>query len=264
MDGMRLIHSGDEWDHVRPPCSKDMTVFLEHNEKIVSWVQPLCGGVDDQIPVVRFNGAYYRLSLRMMKSVWRHIRLKKGFVNREAAPYGGVKLRIPQLLFLEKKRTQARFNVSRAASECVPKCASLLKESGPQVMRMDSSGPTAKDRKQVQNASNKISCVVHRVLLPLLSAEIPQFVSFRAVSVARSLAPPRVSLCAPPQVDSSNRWHELLEHLRADEPSSVKDRASFVERMGSLYDASFPRGVPVPALPVRSEPATPADTAGTP
>ena len=112
MDGMRLIHSGDDWDHARPPCSKDMTGFLEHTEKIVSWVQPLSGGVDDQIPVVRFNGAYYRLSLRMMKSVWRHIRLKKGFVNREAAPYGGVKLRIPQLLFLEKKRTQARFNVS--------------------------------------------------------------------------------------------------------------------------------------------------------
>ena len=52
-----------------------------------------------------------------------------------------------------------------------------------QIMRMDSSaGPGAKDKKQVQNASNKISCVVHRVLIPLLSAEIPQFVSFRAVS----------------------------------------------------------------------------------
>ena len=192
MDGMRLIHSGDDWDHARPPCSKDMTGFLEHNEKIVSWVQPLSGGVDDQIPVVRFNGAYYRLSLRMMKSVWRHIRLKKGFVNREAAPYGGVKLRIPQLLFLEKKRTQARFNVSprprpgpaqrnRAASKCERR---LLKEIARQVMRMDSSaGAGAKDRKQVQNASNKISCVVHRVLLPLLAADIPRLVSFRAVSL---------------------------------------------------------------------------------
>ncbi len=68
--------------------------------------------MDDQIPVVRVNGAYFRLSLRMMKSVWRHIRLKKGFVNREAAPYGGTKLRIPHLLYQEKKRTQARFNVS--------------------------------------------------------------------------------------------------------------------------------------------------------
>lgn len=48
-------------------------------------------------------------------------------------------------------------------------------------MRMDSTGGNNKDRKQVQNASNKISCVVHRVLLPLLSAQIPPFVSFRPV-----------------------------------------------------------------------------------
>ena len=112
MDGMRLIHSGEDWTQERPPCSKDMTGLLEHNEKIVTWIQPISGGVDDQIPVVRFNQAYFRLSLRMMKSVWRHVRLKKGFVNREAAPYGGYKLRIPRLLFMEKKRTQARFNVS--------------------------------------------------------------------------------------------------------------------------------------------------------
>jgi uncharacterized membrane protein len=63
------------------------------------------------------------------------------------------------------------------------KSGSLLKETAPQVMRMDSSASGAKDRKQVQNASNKISCVVHRVLIPLLAAEIPQFVSFRAVSL---------------------------------------------------------------------------------
>lgn len=47
---------------------------------------------------------------------------------------------------------------------------------------MDTSSAAAlKDRKQVQNASNKISCVVHRVLLPLLAAPIPPFVSFRPV-----------------------------------------------------------------------------------
>ncbi len=50
-------------------------------------------------------------------------------------------------------------------------------------MRMDSSGTVAKDRKQVQNASNKISCVVQRVLIPILSAQIPPFVSFRPVSL---------------------------------------------------------------------------------
>jgi predicted transcriptional regulator len=42
------------------------------------------------------------------------------------------------------------------------------------------------------------------------------------------------------QVNSTDRGRDLLEHLRAAEPASVRDRASFVERMGSLYDASFP------------------------
>ena len=41
MDGMRLIHSGEDWPHERPPCAKDMTGLLEHNEKIVTWVQPV-------------------------------------------------------------------------------------------------------------------------------------------------------------------------------------------------------------------------------
>jgi hypothetical protein len=40
------------------------------------------------------------------------VRLRKGFVNRERAPFGGYKLRIPSLLFMEKMRTQSRFNVS--------------------------------------------------------------------------------------------------------------------------------------------------------
>ena len=83
---------------------------------------------------------------------------------------------------------------------------------------MDSSGTAGKDRKQVQNASNKISCVVHRVLVPLLSAHLPPRVSFR-------------------QQDTSDRGRALYEHLLTCEPCSVKDRASFVERMGSLYDS---------------------------
>lgn len=41
MDGMRLVHSGEDWTHARPPCSKDVTSLLEHNEKIVSWIQPV-------------------------------------------------------------------------------------------------------------------------------------------------------------------------------------------------------------------------------
>jgi hypothetical protein len=29
----------------------------------------------------RYNGEYYKMSLRMMKLIWKHIRLRKGFVN---------------------------------------------------------------------------------------------------------------------------------------------------------------------------------------
>lgn len=47
--GMVLVHSGEEWPHARPPCSKEMTRHLEHNEKIVSWLQPSGGGVEDQV-----------------------------------------------------------------------------------------------------------------------------------------------------------------------------------------------------------------------
>ncbi len=41
----------------------------------------------------------------------RHVRLKKNFVNRETIPHVGVKLRIPEVLLVEKMRTQQRFNV---------------------------------------------------------------------------------------------------------------------------------------------------------
>ena len=47
----------------------------------------------------------------------RHVRLRKGFVNLENAPYGGLKLRIPSTLLVEKMRTQTRFNVSFEARE---------------------------------------------------------------------------------------------------------------------------------------------------
>jgi hypothetical protein len=45
----------------------------------------------------------------------RNVRLRKGFVNVERAPFGGLKLRIPTVLFVEKMRTQSRFNVRCSA-----------------------------------------------------------------------------------------------------------------------------------------------------
>ena len=107
-----IICTGDRWSHRQPPCSRDMIPFLEHNERLVSWLQPCGKTVQDQIPAIRMSdGEFYCLSLRMMKAIWRHVRLKQGFNNVEKAPFGGMKLRIPVTLLVEKMRTQSRFNV---------------------------------------------------------------------------------------------------------------------------------------------------------
>lgn len=63
-------------------------------------------------PAIKIKDQFYTLSLRMMKAVWRHVRLKKGFVNEEFIPHVGNILRIPNILLQEKIRTQERFNVS--------------------------------------------------------------------------------------------------------------------------------------------------------
>ena len=71
---------------------------------------PPNGDIKDQIPVIRYRGAYYSLSLRMMKAIYRHVRLQKGFVNVENVN-GIRKQRIPEALLAEKIRTQSRFDV---------------------------------------------------------------------------------------------------------------------------------------------------------
>jgi hypothetical protein len=116
MSGICVIYAGEDWRHGLPPCSKEMMRHLERNEKIVSWLQPLNGSVEDQIPAIRVNDSFYSMSLRMMKAIWRHVRLRKGFENVERSPYGGMKLKIPTSLLAEKLRTQSRFNVSKLSN----------------------------------------------------------------------------------------------------------------------------------------------------
>jgi hypothetical protein len=112
MTNVMVVYSGDDWRHGLPPCSREMMCHLERNERLVSWLQPVNGGVEQQIPAIRVKDSFYSISLRMMKAIWRHVRLRKGFENVERAPYGGVKLKIPVSLLAEKLRTQSRFNVS--------------------------------------------------------------------------------------------------------------------------------------------------------
>ena len=113
MSQHQVVRVGLAWPHPKLPSTKEMLSRLERNEAYVSWLQPREGSVEDQFPTVRVGDTFYTLSLRMMKAIWRHVRLRRGFVNRDAGM-----LRIPAVLLSEKIRTQERFQV-RVACACI-------------------------------------------------------------------------------------------------------------------------------------------------
>lgn len=120
---MRVVHCGKRWTLPTDPCSREMISVLERNESLISWLQPEGKGVEEQIPCIQVGSSFCALSLRMMKAIWRHVRLKKGFNNKEPLSQGGFKLKIPQLLLREKLRTQLRFNVrSELTTRAMPWC----------------------------------------------------------------------------------------------------------------------------------------------
>lgn len=114
MSKYSIVDSGQSWVYSKKPCHKDMLHLLEQNEIFVTWICPKDQeqDVDQQLPVIRMNRIYYTISLRMMKIIWRHVKLAGSFVNRDISKDGRPRLRIPCKLFAEKKRTQDRFNVS--------------------------------------------------------------------------------------------------------------------------------------------------------
>jgi len=115
-----VILKGERWSHLIPPCSKGAVSLLANNESIVTWISPKDNTNDclKHIPVILYKGKYWTLSLRMSKCIYRHVRLRKGFENRQTV-HGVVTLRIPQLLLNEKKRTQARFEVNVACFRAI-------------------------------------------------------------------------------------------------------------------------------------------------
>lgn len=103
-------------EHVKTHSNDD----LYRKEVYCSWFQPKNGSIDDQFPAMQINGKYWLLSLRIQKVIFRHIRLRTGFINRERIPNGRIKLRIPTPLLSEKKRTATRFTV------CICACTIVL------------------------------------------------------------------------------------------------------------------------------------------
>lgn len=113
---MKVVSFGKEWPYPSlDPSSKDCIKELERNERLVTWLQPKGGTVEQQVPAIRIGGKFCALSLRMQKSLFRHVRLRRDFVNKEALSDGSYKLKIPILLLQEKVRTQTRFNVREPA-----------------------------------------------------------------------------------------------------------------------------------------------------
>ena len=180
---------------------------LERNERLVSWLQPLQGSVQDQIPAIRVRSGFYTISLRMMKAIWRHVRLRKGFENVERAPHGGFKLKIPSMLLAEKLRTQSRFNVR---GRCAGGFRRLFNVS--QVMRTMAS-PSVKERKTSQSASSKIDSIVRQLFLPMLCMPAPPQTSF-----------------LPEDADDA-----ILRQVAQDRPGALASEADFVEYMVGLY-----------------------------
>ena len=81
---MDIVFRGKVWTLPEDPSAKSVVHILERNEALVTWLQPKGGSVEDQIPAINVKGEYKQPSLRMLKSIFRHVRLRKGFVNLES------------------------------------------------------------------------------------------------------------------------------------------------------------------------------------
>lgn len=152
--------------------------------------------------------------------------MRKGFQNVERAPFGGQKLRIPTLLFVEKMRTQSRFNVRCGFGGgrlvgCIKTGAAHA-----QLMRTGPLPPPAEDvsspeepaveRKGVHNASSKVSLVVQRMLFPLLDAPMRTHVVL--------------------DTEANQVELDLLDQVGRDKPGLLNDQQSFVQHLMSLME----------------------------
>ena len=118
-----------------------------------------------------------------MKAVWRHVRLKKNFVNREVVPHIGTKLRIPVVLLVEKLRTQQRFNVSsRALLRLRTYITDALRTA--QVMRESAYG-----RNHKTIVRKRIDEVLHQHILQ--ASPPPEGITYFTVQEDESLRLPR-------------------------------------------------------------------------
>lgn len=201
-----IIKAGMQWPFPSAtPNSKQMIPMLERNEALVTWLQPREGKVTDQFPVIRVRDKYYTLSLRQMKALWKHVKLRKNFVNRETLPHIGTKLRIPEVLLMEKMRTQQRFNVSA----CIQNLLFIIStDSSAQVMRESAYG---RNHKTV--VRKRIDEVLQQYILPAVPP--PEGITYFTVQEDESLL-------------------SIVEQLRRDCPRWCQDKSRLLIKLDTL------------------------------
>ena len=137
-------------------------------------------------------------------------------MNLERAPFGGEKLRIPSLLFVEKMRTQSRFNVSRHAPHAHA-CIKTVSSGGAQLMRVAPAAAAEGGRKVSHNASSKVAVVVERMLLPMLDAPMRGHVVFDAL-------------------EEDHGELDLVDEVDRRNPGAMADSKTFLGHMAGLYE----------------------------
>lgn len=152
--------------------------------------------------------------------------MRKGFVNIEKAAFGGEKLKIPMLLFVEKIRTQSRFNVCGSffvlyTASTAPRIKT--RAPGVQLMRTMGTSPadTAMDkgvgeRKPAHNASAKVSLVVQRMLFPMLDG------------------PMRTHVLLDAEADQVEL--DLLDQVGRQKPALIEDQQCLFQHLQSLLE----------------------------
>ena len=160
-----------------------INIILSPNHQINQSFPCVFAQVQDQIPSIRKKHPYYTMSLRMMKSIWRHVRLRKGFVNLERAPFGGKKLRIPSLLYTEKMKTQSRLHVFSCPRLVVWIVGSLVPDCPHQ-----SDPGRAEDPLPCFARHIAFTCRVQKMLYPVLLDMLPPHVQCSPTDQASSPA----------------------------------------------------------------------------
>ena len=114
-----VVKAGRDYAAQEPLCQETLQRHVERREEYGYSLQPVGGGVEEQVSCLKVNGTLYQTNLKLEKCVFRHVRLTRRFCNEEVLADGTRKLRIPVRLLQQKLKTSLRFMVRFVGVCCV-------------------------------------------------------------------------------------------------------------------------------------------------